>query len=140
MLQYTIDRCEYLIGVRAYLERKVRQYMDAYWMRIQFLKEDGNIKSSKEVTRETKNLIEELLQTKGMNLIKTGTIIQQDRTLTIWRYQMELTYKVIDEYHLRIDMVMRVFWEELLKKVVFINLNYRSDNILDDEWNQLLKE
>lgn len=114
--------------------------MDAYWMRIQFLKEDGNIKSSKEVTRETKNLIEELLQTKGMNLIKTGTIIQQDRTLTIWRYQMELTYKVIDEYHLRIDMVMRVFWEELLKKVVFINLNYRSDNILDDEWNQLLKE
>lgn len=60
--------------------------MEEFKIKIQFITEYGHIRNIDEIVLETKNLIDKLLQLKDVNLIKTDTIIDHDRSMTQYSF------------------------------------------------------
>lgn len=77
-LKGALSKYGYLAKMRAKLEKEVKQHMDRFKIGIQFIQEDGYVNNVDEIVLETKNLLDELLRLKDVNLIRTKNLLHNN--------------------------------------------------------------
>lgn len=83
-LQSALSKYRYLAKMRAKLEKEVRRRMDELKVGMKLVQDDGYIMNIDEIVLETKNLLHDLLRLKCVNLIRSSTIIDNDRAMYAW--------------------------------------------------------